>query len=158
MAVPHLRPSSFVLRLRTSISPTKRDRRLADIAGLAERAARGRADRRRLEGKAHEWARLGREAGGLLDEIEVLEAERWLAGVEAADIGFDEALPELVERSQAAIAAVKLAQETARRRKLEQAQALAEEQRKRAEQVAASARLRRRALFWPARRAWPSWR
>ena len=44
----------------------------------------------------------------------LLEAERWLQGAEAADIGFDEALPELVERSQAAITAVKQAQEAAR--------------------------------------------
>ncbi len=43
--------------------------------------------RRRLEGKAAEWVRLGKGAGGLLDEAELPEAERWLASVDAADLG-----------------------------------------------------------------------
>lgn len=59
--------------------------------------------RRRLEGKATEWVRLGRGSGGLLDEAELPEAERWLASQDAADLGYDAALPELVEASQQAI-------------------------------------------------------
>ena len=39
--------------------------------------------RRRLEGKAAEWVRLGRGSGGLLDEAELPEAERWLASPDA---------------------------------------------------------------------------
>jgi WD40 repeat protein len=144
-------PSSVVggrSSVRVDISHEALIRGWPALHGWLNERREGELTRRRLEGKASEWIRLGRDAGGLLDEIEVLEAERWLQGAEAADMGFDEALPELVERSQAAIAAVKQAQEAARQRELEQAQALAEEQKKRAEeQAAASARLRRRALF-----------
>ena len=43
--------------------------------------------RRRLEAKAAEWVRLGREKGGLLDEAELPEAERWLKSPDAADLG-----------------------------------------------------------------------
>jgi WD40 repeat protein len=59
--------------------------------------------RRRLEAKAAEWVRLGRGTGGLLDEVELLEAERWLESADAADLGADEALPALVEASRGAI-------------------------------------------------------
>jgi WD40 repeat protein len=144
-------PSSSVVRLSSSnvdISHEALIRGWPALQGWLNERRDSELTRRRLEGKAQEWARLGRDTGGLLDEIEVLEAERWLQGAEATDMGFDEALPQLVERSQAAITAVKQAQEAARQRELAQAQALAEEQRKRAEeQAAASARLRRRALF-----------
>ena len=58
--------------------------------------------RRRLEGKAAEWMRLGQGEGGLLDEVELLEAERWLKSGDAAELGTSEALPALVEASRAA--------------------------------------------------------
>jgi len=61
------------------------------------------AVRRRLDGRAAEWVRLGRGAGGLLDQIELQEAERWLAGAEVSYLGYDPALPDLVEASQWAI-------------------------------------------------------
>lgn len=86
--------------------------------------------RRLLEGKASEWVRLGKGAGGLLDEAELPEAERWLASSDAADLGFDASLPELVKASQKAIEAAERAQETIRHRELSQAQALADEQRR----------------------------
>lgn len=63
------------------------------------------ATRRRLEGRAAEWVRLGQGASGLLDEGELREAERWLAGSEAAYLGYNPALPELVAASRAALAA-----------------------------------------------------
>ena len=56
--------------------------------------------RRRLEGKAAEWVRLGQGTGGLLSDVELLEAEYWLASDDAADLGFDTSLPELVQASQ----------------------------------------------------------
>jgi type II secretory pathway pseudopilin PulG len=74
------------------------------------------AIRRRLEGRAAEWVRLGRGSGGLLDEVELREAERWLAGAEAAYLGYDPALPELVAASRAAIAAVVQKQRSAYQR------------------------------------------
>jgi WD40 repeat protein len=68
--------------------------------------------RRRLEAKAEEWTRLGRRSGGLLDAAELPEAERWLAGPDAADLGYDETLPALVQASRAA-----QTEEAARRRR-----------------------------------------
>lgn len=61
--------------------------------------------RRRLEAKTEEWKRLGRDTGGLLDEMELLEAERWLEGPDASDLGYDEALPALVQTSRVKIEA-----------------------------------------------------
>ena len=58
--------------------------------------------RRRLEDKAQEWVRLGRGEGGMLDEVELLEAERWLESPDAADLGYGEALPALVDASRSA--------------------------------------------------------
>lgn len=58
--------------------------------------------RRHLETKAAEWERLQRK-GGLLDEIEVREAEEWLNSPEAKILGHSHALPELVKFSQQAI-------------------------------------------------------
>jgi WD40 repeat protein len=89
--------------------------------------------RRRLESKASEWDRLGRAGGGLLDEVELLEAERWLESSDAAELSYDEALPALVAASRAALAASEREREAARRRELAQVQALAEEQKRRAD-------------------------
>jgi predicted NACHT family NTPase len=96
--------------------------------------------RRRLEEKGEDWVRLGRGRGGLLDEMELPEAEAWLASADAQELGYDAALADLVQASRAAIQA-------ARQREIEQARALAEEQRTRAEEQArAAARLRQRAV------------
>lgn len=110
--------------------------------------------RRRLEVKASEWVRLGRGSGGLLDEAELPEAERWRDDPIAADLGSGEELPRLIEASRAAIEAERLQKETAQRRELEQAQALAEAERGRAEeqrlraneQTRAARRLRQRLM------------
>ena len=59
--------------------------------------------RRRLEEKAADWRRLGGAVGGLLDEVELLEAERWLQNPDAADLGGSVALVELVRTSRAAV-------------------------------------------------------
>jgi WD40 repeat protein/energy-coupling factor transporter ATP-binding protein EcfA2 len=89
--------------------------------------------RRRLESKASEWVRLGRAGGGLLDEVELLEAERWLESGDAAELSYDEALPAVVAASRAALSALEREREEARRRELAQVQALAEEQKRRAD-------------------------
>jgi WD40 repeat protein/tetratricopeptide (TPR) repeat protein len=104
--------------------------------------------RRRLDAKVSEWIHLGRASGGLLDAEELPEAERWLRGPDAADLGFAEELPALVEASRAAIEERERMQEAAHQRELAHAHELTEEQRQRAEeQVVASQRLRRRALW-----------
>lgn len=59
--------------------------------------------RRRLVAKAEEWERLGKGSGGLLDEIELAEAERWLSSPDATELGYDASLIALVEASQLAI-------------------------------------------------------
>jgi WD40 repeat protein len=97
---------------------------------LTERRA-AEQTRRRLEDKAAEWVRLGRGTGGLLDAAELPEAERWLAGPDAADLGYDEALPALVAASHHAIEAEARETEAARQRELDQARALAAEQKRR---------------------------
>ncbi|MBU1750486.1 MAG: TIR domain-containing protein [Chloroflexi bacterium] len=68
---------------------------------LAERRE-AEQTRRQLEAKAAEWVRLGQSSGGLLDEVELLEAERWLDSANAADLGYGEALPALAKASRAA--------------------------------------------------------
>jgi WD40 repeat protein len=104
--------------------------------------------RRRLEEKAAEWVRLGRADGGLLDAVELAEAERWMAGGEAADLGSSALLPALLVASRAHLAAEAAVREASRQRELEQARALAEEQRRRAEEQAeATRRLRQRAVL-----------
>jgi WD40 repeat protein len=107
--------------------------------------------RRRLEAKAQEWIRLGRAGGGLLDRVELMEAERWLMSPDSADLGVSEALPAFMEASQAAIEAARQEREAARRQALELERQNAEEQRRRAEaerrraeeHARASSRLRR---------------
>lgn len=96
-------------------------------------AARREAEqiRRRLEDKAHEWVRLGRGEGGLLDPIELAEAERWLASSDAEDLGYDSALPELARFSRAMIEQGQYEREAVRQRELAQAQSLVAEQQRR---------------------------
>lgn len=104
------------------------------LVGWLEDERAAIATRRRLEAKAAEWVRLGGGAAGLLDEVQLAEAERWLNSAEAAYLGFDEALLDLVIASRTAIDQARHAQEDQRRRELEQAQALAEARRLQAEQ------------------------
>jgi len=86
--------------------------------------------RRRLEDKAAEWARMGRGSSGLLDDIEVLEAERWLAGPDATDLGFDDLLAELARASRTAIEQAEQTRAEAQGRELAQARALAQAERR----------------------------
>ncbi len=74
--------------------------------------------RRRLEAKAAEWLRLGSGIGGLLDEIELREAERWLASPDAADLGYGEMFAALARASRVALDAAARQQEAARQREL----------------------------------------
>jgi formylglycine-generating enzyme required for sulfatase activity len=81
-------------------------------------AARREAEqtRRRLEEQAAAWEGRGRGPGGLLDEAELPEAERWLAGPDAADLGTSPALPALVAASQQALLAARAAKRRLERR------------------------------------------
>jgi tetratricopeptide (TPR) repeat protein len=57
---------------------------------------------RRFESKAREWIELGRGDGGLLDEVELRDAERWLASPDAALAGPSDDLADLIAKSRAA--------------------------------------------------------
>ena len=59
--------------------------------------------RRRLGDQVAEWQRLGEKSGGLLDRVELGEAERWLASPDATDLGYNAALPALVRASRRAL-------------------------------------------------------
>ncbi|MFQ5791202.1 MAG: WD40 repeat domain-containing protein, partial [Acidobacteriota bacterium] len=100
--------------------------------------------RQQLETKAAEWVRLGRGRDGLLDEVELLEAERWLNILDTTGLGYSEDVPALMEASRAAIEEAEREKEAARRRELVQAHALAEEQQRRAEEQTKTARRLRR--------------
>ncbi len=82
--------------------------------------------RRRLEAKVAEWKRLGRDTGGLLDKAQLPEAERWLDGPDASDLGASESLSEFVRVSKATIERAEQEREEIRQRELVQAQTLAE--------------------------------
>jgi formylglycine-generating enzyme required for sulfatase activity/transcriptional regulator with XRE-family HTH domain len=94
---------------------------------LAERRE-AELERRRLESKAAEWLRLGRGANGLLDDLELAEAERWLSGPDALELGYEEALPALAQASRDALLAAEQARAEAQAAALAQAQALARAQ------------------------------
>jgi hypothetical protein len=96
--------------------------------------------RLRLEAKAAEWERLGRGSGALLDEVELREAEQWLESADAAYLGYDETLPELVAASRVALEEAAREKEAVRQRELDQARALAAAERRRAEEQARAAR------------------
>jgi TIR domain/NACHT domain/CHAT domain len=61
--------------------------------------------RRRLEAQAQEWVRLGQGSGGLLDAIELAEAERWLKSSDAQELGYSPSSIALITHSQQAIQA-----------------------------------------------------
>jgi len=75
--------------------------------------------RRRLEAKVNEWLRLGKGSGGLLDEVELAEAERWLNSSDATELGYHTILPELVEVSARTLQETREREEKARQRELE---------------------------------------
>ncbi|HVT17099.1 MAG TPA: AAA family ATPase [Thermoanaerobaculia bacterium] len=96
--------------------------------------------RRRLETLMEEWLRLDRK-GGLLDEVQIADAERWLASSSAALLGYRPELPALVATSREAMEERRRQKEAVHHRELEQAQFLAETERRRAEEKARSTRI-----------------
>src|SRR4051812_4152430 len=74
--------------------------------------------------------RRGRGEGGLLDEVELREAEEWLSR-HGEEMGASAALRALIQASRAAFREAERQKEAARQRELHQARALAAEQRRR---------------------------
>lgn len=97
----------------------------------------GEQTRKVLEERAAKWVNGGRDNALLLDEGEIVEAQRWLESPTARDVGYSFAVLALIQTSRAAIdekARVKeqaLMQEQHRRAEAERARA--EEQERRAE-------------------------
>jgi WD40 repeat protein len=92
----------------------------------------------RIEAKVAEWVRLGRGRGGLLDEVELLEVDRWMSSIAPDDISSMSDLRTLVENSRVVNEAAK--RERQAQRELELAQAYADEQKQRAEHQEKAAR------------------
>jgi len=63
--------------------------------------------RRRLEAQAQAWIMLGRGDGGLLDAVELGQAEAWLTSPDAIELGSSVELDELVTASRASLAAAR---------------------------------------------------
>ena len=59
--------------------------------------------RRELEAAATSWIRLGKGQGGLLDDVELREADGWRSSTDAALLGASPAVNELLSASRAAI-------------------------------------------------------
>jgi WD40 repeat protein len=59
--------------------------------------------RRLLELHVAEWVKRGRGSAGLFDAIELAEAERWIAGETAHELGYSDDLPRFLAASRAAI-------------------------------------------------------
>jgi len=62
--------------------------------------------RRRIQLKADEWIRLGKANGGLLDAVEIAEADTWLASTGAATTGSSTQINELVQASKKYLSAI----------------------------------------------------
>jgi WD40 repeat protein/energy-coupling factor transporter ATP-binding protein EcfA2 len=74
--------------------------------------------RRRLQQKAEEWVRLGQGNGGLLDTVELAEAETWLKGSDAKELGFGKEINGLLQKSRTSLAAGEQEKKEAREREL----------------------------------------
>jgi len=80
--------------------------------------------RRRLDEKVQDWkeyTQQGKGEGGLLDAVELKEADQWLKSPDAVDLGPGD-LPALVQASSKAIERVEQEKEAARQRELKQAE------------------------------------
>jgi len=118
----------------------------------------GEQTRRRLVEKSLEWIRLGAGTGGLLDQVEQLEAERWLGSADAPDLGVDDEIVRLVAASRTAIDQQARREEADRQLELDQANTLAAEQQARAhaERRRADDQARSRTSCGDWSRPWPS--
>jgi WD40 repeat protein/energy-coupling factor transporter ATP-binding protein EcfA2 len=114
------------------------------LVGWLEDEKLALATRRRLELLVQEWQRLGAAGAGLLDATQLFDAERWVASPEAAYLGYDPALNQLIFASNEALRRQEAEREAARERELAQARALAAEQQARAEAQGVSLRLEQR--------------
>ena len=99
--------------------------------------------RRRLAAQATEWVRLGKGSGSLLDEVELIEAQKWLNSPDAEALGYDEVLTELIEASGRAIQSAKRQEEEARQRELEQERLLRELAESRQQEAEARAKVQK---------------
>jgi WD40 repeat protein len=74
--------------------------------------------RRLLELRAAEWAKRGRGSVGLFDAVELAEAERWIAGETARELGYSDDLPQFLAASRVAIVEAERQEKLAREERL----------------------------------------
>jgi tetratricopeptide (TPR) repeat protein len=127
------------------------------LQGWVRESREAEQTRRRLEGNAAEWVRLGRGAGGLLDDVELHEAEGWLSQ-HGGEMGASAELRALVGASRGAIQESERQKEAVRQRELQQAHALAAEQRRRVRTLRRSLLAAVMLLVVLAGTAWYAWR
>lgn len=85
--------------------------------------------RRRLDDKTLEWLRLGGGTSGLLDQVQLEEAQEWLDTTSAIALGFHPSLPLLVQKSKEAIDAAEQEKEAAKQALRDQTRIAEEQQR-----------------------------
>jgi WD40 repeat protein len=73
------------------------------LAAWIEQHREAERKRRRLRQQADEWTALGRSAGGLLDDVQLVDAERYLADEATVEVGVDPVIRELVAASRARV-------------------------------------------------------
>lgn len=97
----------------------------------------------RLEQRAEEWRRLGKESGGLLDKVQLAEAQQWLNSQEATRLTPSANVRELIEKSKQAIDAVEKEKNRQYKRLVEEQKQRADAERERADEKARGNRFMR---------------
>jgi hypothetical protein len=95
------------------------------LAGWLEEERARMVIRDRWEGQAKEWVRLGRGTSGLMDEIQLAEADRWLDSADATRLAYSPQFLDLVRASREALEQRRSVEKEAHRREVSQARKLA---------------------------------
>jgi hypothetical protein len=95
------------------------------LAGWLEEERARMVIRDRWEAQAKEWVRLGRGTSGLMDEVQLAEANHWLDSAEATRLAYSPQFLDLVRASREALAERRTVEEEAHRREVSQARKLA---------------------------------
>jgi WD40 repeat protein len=97
------------------------------LAGWVQRHRADEQRRRELEAAAARWAGHGCGARGLLDAVELGEAERWISGDTARDLGYSDELPRFLAASRTSLDEAEQQQRTVREERERERQAARDE-------------------------------
>jgi energy-coupling factor transporter ATP-binding protein EcfA2 len=95
------------------------------LAGWLEEERSRMVIRDRWEAQAKEWVRLGRGTSGLMDEIQLAEANHWLDSADATRLAYSPQFLDLVRASREALEQRRTVEEETHRREVSQARKLA---------------------------------